>query len=73
MSESGTLWARPSTDEEIKARREAEGNRTAVRASAEKRHCTNGAEVDSHLEAMVIIRKLMEEDRTDDFDDGVCK
>ena len=51
IAESGTVWARPSTDDEIRARREADENQAPVQEQMPRRHFANGAKIDSHLDA----------------------
>ena len=71
FTENGSQWARPSTDEEIFERMEAEDADHQVQPGAEQRRSTVGPMVDSHLEALVIMRKLLVQGRSDIMDEGV--
>ena len=71
FAEGGSQWARPSTDEEILERMEAEDADHQAQPGAERRRSTMGPMVDSHLEALVIMRKLLTQGRSDVMDEGV--
>jgi hypothetical protein len=73
ISEAGTVWARPSTDDEIRAIRAAEENHAPVPAQVPRRQFANGAKIDSHLEAMIITKTLLAREWTGEFDEGICK
>ena len=71
FTENGSQWARPSTDEEIFERMEAEDDDHQVQPGAERRPSTVGPRADSHLEALVIMRKLLTQGRSDIMDEGI--